>query len=55
LLWKSLKGLGWLPLSPESDKVFSGIGFVILMITVLLTILSGLTYLAKNRDLVSDV
>ncbi|MBV9274286.1 MAG: CDP-diacylglycerol--glycerol-3-phosphate 3-phosphatidyltransferase [Verrucomicrobia bacterium] len=55
LLWKSLKGLGWLPLSPEADKAFSGIGFVILMITVLLTILSGLTYLAKNRDLVSDV
>ena len=54
LLWKSVKGTGWFPLSHEVEKVFSGIGFVILLITVLLTIFSGLTYLAKNRDLVSD-
>jgi CDP-diacylglycerol---glycerol-3-phosphate 3-phosphatidyltransferase len=54
LLWKTIKGLGWVSLSPGAEKVFSGIGFAILMITVLLTIFSGLTYLAKNRDLVSD-
>jgi len=45
-----------LPPSPESYSVWFFIGDVVLQaVVVLLTVLSGVNYVWKNRDLLSDV
>jgi CDP-diacylglycerol---glycerol-3-phosphate 3-phosphatidyltransferase len=54
LLLKSIGEASWVRLSPTDEKVASAIGTVVLSIAVVLTLFSGLSYLAKNRDLVSD-
>jgi CDP-diacylglycerol--glycerol-3-phosphate 3-phosphatidyltransferase len=54
LLIKSIGEASWLRLSPTAETVASVIGAVVLSIAVVLTLFSGLSYLAKNRDLVSD-
>ena len=54
LLLKSIGEASWVRLSPTSEKVASAIGTVVLSIAVVLTLFSGVSYLAKNRDLVSD-
>jgi len=54
LLLKSIGEVSWIRLAPTDEKVASAIGTLVLSIAVVLTLFSGLSYLAKNRDLVSD-
>jgi len=55
LLWKSINEAPWVHLSPTAEKIASWVGSVVLSVAVVLTLFSGLSYLAKNRDLVSDL
>lgn len=55
LLLKSINEASWVRLSPAAETIASGIGTIVLSVAVILTLFSGLSYLAKNRDLVSDV
>ena len=54
LLLKSIDEASWVHLSPTAQNFASGIGTLVLSVAVALTFFSGLSYLAKNRDLVSD-
>ena len=54
LLLKSINEASWVHLSPTAETIASGVGTIVLSIAVILTLFSGLSYLAKNRDLVSD-
>ncbi len=54
LLLKSIEEASWVRLSPTAERIASGIGTAVLSVAVVLTLFSGLSYLAKNRDLVSD-
>ena len=55
LLLKSINEASWVHLSPTAETIASGVGTIVLSVAVILTLFSGLSYLAKNRDLVSDV
>ena len=55
LVLKSVKESAWPPVSPGTERLLSGIGSLVLCVAVVLTLFSGLAYLAKNRDLVSDL
>jgi CDP-diacylglycerol---glycerol-3-phosphate 3-phosphatidyltransferase len=54
LLLKSINEAPWVRLSPGTQNLASAIGAVVLSVAVVLTLFSGLSYLAKNWDLVSD-
>jgi CDP-diacylglycerol--glycerol-3-phosphate 3-phosphatidyltransferase len=54
LLLKSINEASWVRLSSGAGSLASGIGNAVLSIAVILTLFSGLSYLAKNRDLLSD-
>jgi hypothetical protein len=54
LLLKSIDEASWVHLSPTAQNIAGEIGTLVLSVAVALTFFSGLSYLAKNRDLVSD-
>ena len=54
LLLKSINEASWVHLSPTAETIASEVGTIVLSVAVILTLFSGLSYLAKNRDLVSD-
>jgi CDP-diacylglycerol---glycerol-3-phosphate 3-phosphatidyltransferase len=55
LLLKSINEASWVHFSPTAENIAAGIGAIVLSVAVILTLFSGLSYLAKNRDLVSDL
>ena len=54
LLLKSIDEASWVHLSPTAETIASTVGTIVLSVAVILTLFSGLSYLAKNRDLVND-
>jgi CDP-diacylglycerol---glycerol-3-phosphate 3-phosphatidyltransferase len=55
LVLKSIKEASWVHLSPAAEAIAAAVGTIVLSVAVILTLFSGLSYLAKNRDLVSDL